>query len=284
MAHNPPAEELQFTPSRGGSGKATIAYTTPPAKEKESPQADTYSTEHIGETIAITAGRGGSGKTTVSLLLGAAIAKKNLKVCLVEFDEDNSINNLLGKKSPNARQLEELGSYSPENIHAHLIHDKNFNMDILLGTATDKSFYEKVIPVLKTMFDIIIFDTAYISNTNTGLTAETALPLADKIAVVARKDINGINALREVMNRHIAGMGVPNLIIFNGNNNFGKEYTWALDELKADIAGTIPLSTSIIHNAYSQQRLHTVLDNKHIGAIYQEIADKVLNLSKTEEK
>lgn len=284
MSHNPPKEELRVTSSRGGSGKATIAHILD-VKNKTEVNPANDNKVYAGETIAVTSGRGGSGKTTVSLLLGATMANKplkatqnrELKVCLVEFDEDNSISYLLGQKTPNARQLEGLGRYTEESISAHLVYNEDFNLHVLLGTASDKSFYEAVIPVLRTMFDIIIFDTSYISNTAGNLTTEAAIPLADRIILVARTDVSGINSLREVMNHHINKYSVPYSIVFNGGRNFGREYTWLMDEFKAKVSGMIPLSTSIINNAYNQGRLYDVLNDEQIGSIYYAIAENALS-------
>lgn len=280
MSQNSPEVKIYVTSSRGGSGKATIAHLKPADKEQPKPPTANRS----GETIAITSGRGGSGKTTVSLLLGTTMAKKplqatngrDLKVCLVEFDEDNSLNHLLGQKTPNASQLEAIGEYTVDSINAHLVYNENFNMHVLLGTATDKSFYEAVIPVLRTMFDIIIFDTSFISNTAGNLTSEAALPLADKIVIVARSDAPGLNSLREVMNHHIPKYPVPHSIVFNGGNRSGKEHAWLMDQFREDVSGVIPLSTSVIHNAYSQGKLYDVIKDSQIGAIYQGIAEHTL--------
>jgi len=119
----------------------------------------------MGRVISLVSGKGGVGKTTITANLGIALAKRNLKVCLIDADiAMANLSLLLNMQN------------SPITLHDVLLGEANIQDSIYDGPAgikfipsglslenyrrVDSERLQSVIDSIKNQFDFILLDCA----------------------------------------------------------------------------------------------------------------------------
>ena len=152
--------------------------------------------------IVITSGKGGVGKTTITANLGLHLAKKNLRVCLVDMDIGlNNLDVVLG--------LEDKVVYTMMDVienHCRLsqalIADDNYPLLNMLATGNvlqnkmiSFNAIEKVINNLKESFDYILIDCP--AGIDSGFAR--AISCADEALVVTTPHISSMRDADKVV-------------------------------------------------------------------------------------
>jgi septum formation inhibitor-activating ATPase MinD len=168
-----------------------------------------------GKVIAVASPREGAGKTTVTGLLAGYLShapisspsdedKKSLKVCIVETGwAPNGLSNItmrFGEEKPNALDLFlQEDNLDAATVSKYLIYDQTLGTHVLLGVPIEDAkvhcgvkFYQKIVEILKEMFDVIIMDISendtkeadYWKAVSKAEFREFALTLADQTVLV----------------------------------------------------------------------------------------------------
>lgn len=197
---------VNSTSSKGASGKTTAALTAASALTAGM-NLSLVDADDLGKIITVVSPKGGVGKTTVAVSLAASIlnsplAKESpgrdaLKVLVVDLDlRDGQISNYTEAKTPNVlNAYVESGTnkVSTEAILKSIHYDAELKVSFLLAPVRSRTadilhpkFFASAFQTLRTMFDVIIVDTAVsdVYGRNEPLLREVALPASDIVLAV----------------------------------------------------------------------------------------------------
>lgn len=261
-------------------------------------------TSKNGMVITCTSPKGGSGKSTVALMTATTLAQssqkaykqglveKPLSVIVVDMDVfDGQLSFVLGRIRPTALNI----AVSDEVIDADLvaknvIHHERMGIDALLAPArgqtakvTTPKFYQKVIRILRTMYDVVILDTS-VQHYDDHIKM-VALPEADAILLITtldRKSVLGMSRWMQVATtpREEGGHGVDKRkigIVVNQslqNVNIGKVELEAA-AMHAPMSVAIPLDTLAVQSAGNANRMEELVYHQSIGPAYYKLAKKI---------
>jgi cellulose biosynthesis protein BcsQ len=121
---------------------------------------------HRIQTISVVSPRGGNGKTTTVLALAAALAQQGLKTVVVDMDAfDGQIGFHVGKAGPTIMDAYDDSATVPVlNFQPYLVSSEE-GWDALTAerrgrTYATPEFYQQAIQQLKTIYDVVLIDTA----------------------------------------------------------------------------------------------------------------------------
>jgi len=149
----------------------------------------------MGNVIVVTSGKGGVGKTTSTAAIGAALAEKGARVCVVDFDVGlRNLDLVLGAERRVVYDFINVAQGDAKLTQA-LIRDKRVETLYLLAASqtrdkdalTDEGV-ERVIGELKASFDWVICDSP--AGIERG--ALLAMRFADKAVVVANPEVSSV--------------------------------------------------------------------------------------------
>ena len=286
--------------SEGSYAEEEHDYSDVPERA-ENPNVDT---SHDGLLIASTSSKGGSGKSTVSITLASQIAlsslkayeegkvDKPLKVCVVDLDiRDGQVGFLIGQSVPTALNVRIAPDWGPETIQNNLVFDEKGQFHALLApksgrTAEDTGpdFYQEVIRILRTMFDVVILDTSvfYLD----PLSFDVVFPEANAILFITNLSIASVFGMTRWFSEIVSpveegGAGISKQkigIVVNGsvpNVNMDKNRI-AAASTGTPIVGAIPLDTAAFLSAGNKNRLADMLLHQEIGPAYFDLATKII--------
>jgi len=260
-------------------------------------------TSRDGLVVTVTSSKGGSGKSSVAILLATQLAQSSKKayeageaerpldICVVDLDTfDGQLGFVLGHMTPTA-----LNIALSENIldaslvKSNLVYNERMGVHALLAPVrgataryTDPPFYQKVIRILRTMFDVVILDTSV--QHYDDLIKTVALPEADAILLVTTLDIKSVKGLARWMD--VARKPLPQGhgvdpskigIVVNGSiqgvGMGNQELTTAA--LGAKLLVAIPLDTKAVQAAGNANRLEDIIEHPTIGPEYFKLATRL---------
>jgi len=123
--------------------------------------------------IAIANGKGGVGKTTTALAIGTIMARRGLKVLLIDLDPQGNLTLALGHKPhklpPPSRGMPTAGTifaretFTTKNANLHLVFARslivNKNYQMLVNTGDEQFFLGQDLGILKTLpYDYVVID------------------------------------------------------------------------------------------------------------------------------
>ncbi len=259
-----------------------------------------------GAVVTVTSSKGGSGKSTVALLLGSQVALSSqkafeqglvaepLKVCVIDLDTfDGQLGFVLSKYTPTALNIFMAEKIRDEElIWKNLVYSERMGIHALLAPVRgitahylDAAFYQQIITMMRSMFDLIILDTSV--QHYDEIIDKVALPIADAILVVTTLDIKSVRGLARWMKtaeakRKDGGHELENMekigIVVNGSIhgvNMGKDQLTdaAMD---AQLLVSIPLVTMAVQSAGNAGRLEElILSHPTLSEAYFALAEKI---------
>ena len=278
----------------------------------------TNSLNRKGINIAVTSAKGGSGKSTIAYTLAQEIGKstrmaaerglirKPLDVCLVDMDVyDGQLGFVIGASHPTMLSIAREPHIDQESVRRNLINNDTIQrtkgqeghfieFSALLAPKsplyvadTPADMWRRVINVLDTMFDVVIFDTSVMYFLD-EIIFDVAYPMADKIIYVTDLDIKSIldttKWMRIVCSPTTAsgyGIGLEKIgiVINKGMNSVGmgpkritKILQIATHEIYQNIDSTVPVDQlpvpHVLTTVSSYPRLITgATNNQNLGAI-----------------
>ena len=238
----------------------------------------------MGEVIVVTSGKGGVGKTTTTANIGAALAMKGRKVCLV--DTDIGLRNLDVVMGLENRIVYDIVDVVEEKckVRQALIKDKRFQDLFLLPAAQtrDKSAVNEeqmkdLISKLREEFDFILIDCP--AGIEQGF--KNAIAAADRALVVTNAEISSIRDDDRIIGLLEASeIRNPELIINRLRPEMVKKGEMMdvediLDLLSIDLIGVVPEDEHIITQTNKGE---PAVSNKNApsGKAFMEIARRIL--------
>lgn len=261
-------------------------------------------TSRNGLVTTVTSSKGGSGKSSVAVLLATQLAQSSKKafdagmtdrpldICVVDLDTfDGQLGFVLGHMTPTALNIALSESIlDAELVKTNLVYNERMGIHALLAPVrgataryTDPPFYQKVIRILRTMFDVVILDTSV--QHYDELIKTVALPEADAILLVTTLDIKSVKGLArwmDVARKPVlqGGHGVDHSkigIVVNGSiqgvGMGNQELTTAA--LGAKLLVAIPLDTKAVQAAGNANRLEDIIEHPTIGPEYYKLATRL---------
>ena len=149
----------------------------------------------MGNVIVVTSGKGGVGKTTSTAAIGAALAERGKRVCVVDFDVGlRNLDLVLGAERRVVYDFINVAQ-GDAKLHQALIRDKRVETLYLLAASqtrdkdalTDEGV-ERVIAELRESFDWVICDSP--AGIERG--ALLAMRFADTAVVVANPEVSSV--------------------------------------------------------------------------------------------
>lgn len=260
-------------------------------------------TSRDGLVVTVTSSKGGSGKSTVAILLATQLAKSSKKayeageaerpldICVVDLDTfDGQLGFVLGHMTPTALNIALSESIlDAELVKSNLVFNERMGVHALLAPVrgataryTDPPFYQKVIRILKTMFDVVVLDTSV--QHYDDLIKTVALPEAQAILLVTTLDIKSVKGLArwmDVARKPLPqGHGVDPAkigVVVNGSvqgvGMGNQELTTAA--LGAKLLVAIPMDTKAVQAAGNANRLEDIIEHPTIGPEYFKLASRL---------
>lgn len=253
-----------------------------------------------GIVVSVTSARGRSRKTTFSLLLATVLAKssakavekglnkRSLDVCVLDMDLlELDMGFLIDQMNPNVLNIALSGSvFDAKLVKDNLIYQEAMGIHAMLGPVDadvhylTPAFYQKLIGILRTMFDVVIIGTS--PNIHDDF-VQTAIRESDAVLIITNPDIKSIKALARWIN--IAGTpledgdgGIDKTkigIVVNGfiqGIGLNEEMTAAAQGVK--LLATIPLD-KVIQWVGGSRRLEDIAGHPAIGPIYYNLAQRI---------
>lgn len=235
--------------------------------------------------IVITSGKGGVGKTTVTANLGLQLAKRNLRVCLVDMDIGlNNLDVVMGVESKVLYTMVDVIEKKCR-LNQALIQDENYPLLFMLATGNVAQnrvitfgAIERVMSNLKESFDYILIDcpagidsgfSRAISCADEALVVTTphisAMRDADKVvSILSSYDIGN---MRFVVNRARGDLIKDNvaLDVYEISKTLGIEFGGLIPE-DDSVTALLNIGGDKLSNKHSSARAFDVLaDNIHNG-------------------
>ena len=243
--------------------------------------------ENIKDIIVVSSGKGGVGKSTVSVNLSIALAKKKVKVGLLDADiYGPSIPKMLNiNEKPNVNETKKIIPFEKYGIYSMSIGnlispDKPV---IWRGAMVVSALNQMINDIEWNKIDILIIDLP----PGTGdiqLSLSQKLPLTGAVVVSTPQEVALIDVRRAInmfqrVNVKILGL-IENMSFFetNGIKNyiFGKEGVSKESKIqKIAFLGEIPIFPDLAKSGDIGKPL-TLTEGNNVEKIYSNIADKLL--------
>lgn len=247
----------------------------------------------MSKIIAIANQKGGVGKTTTAMSLGAALAKRDKRVLLVDLDAQGSLSSYLGYDGSGSTVYELLlGSAAVRDCMRHVAAEKLdyipatitlANADMVLVTAMNREMKLKraLTDEIFRKYDYILIDclpSLGLLTINAFAAANSVLiPVqAQKFAVDGMGDLlNTLRLVREQLNPDLTLEGIVQTMV-KKHTNMSKAVTAKLrdDYGSAVYQAVISDSTEAANSTYRQQSL--VSYKNKLGGEYEQLADELL--------
>lgn len=191
---------------------------------------EVYSNSQKAQTFVVTSSLPNEGKTTVASNIAVSLAKKNLKVMLIDADLRNpSVANFFNINVSSKKQWSKFLS-GDKKLNDVIVHDKSTNIDFLINknrtNAVSDLFttnpFEYIFETLKMQYDYIIVDTPPL-----GLTADTEdiLRSADATLLVIKQNSSTTASIVESIDT-INNVGTTLLGCILNNSSLRKPRYW----------------------------------------------------------
>jgi septum site-determining protein MinD len=240
-----------------------------------------------GRVIVITSGKGGVGKTTTTANIGAALAKLNKNVCVVDMDIGlRNLDILMGLENRVVYNLVDVIEGTCK-IKQALVKDKKLpNLNLMPAaqtrdkTAVTAEQVKVLVEELATMFDFVLIDCPAgiesgfqnsIAGANEAIVVVTpemsSVRDADRIVglLEARKD--ELDSYRLVVNRLKPGLVETNDMM-------------SVDDIREilsiDLLGVVPDDEAVVISTNKGEPLSLTVTNQMAGQAYRNIAKRIL--------
>lgn len=253
-----------------------------------------------GIVITFTSPTGGSGKTINTLMTATTLAQsskkayemgqtdKPLSVVVVDLDVlDGQLGYMFGQRLPTTLDVSVYDlPVDKQHLQDTLVYHPDLGVHALLAPQqadlVSPEFYRDAIRQLKTMFDVVVLDTAVCTD---DYIKAVALPEADAIVLVTRFSVSSLASLERWTKTVVApesegGYGVPRgklgVVINHVDNprSVDKEkFSTALDNIP--IIEVIPSETVAVTSAVNNNHLADLVYHKTLGSVHFSLAKKI---------
>ena len=188
--------------------------------------------------ITIANGKGGVGKTTTALAVGTILARRGLKILLIDLDPQGNLTLSLGYKPhkmpaspasmPTAGTLLAKDSFPTENENLHLVYARSLIVDneyhVQVNTGDDLFFLGQDLSVIRTLpYDYVIIDCP----PSIGKIIANTLFTSDFLIVPTQAEYFSTNALKDMLELIETVRGAKNadlpfrilITLFDGRNS-----------------------------------------------------------------
>lgn len=235
----------------------------------------------MSKVLVVTSGKGGTGKSTVAASLGAAFAKRNRRVLLIDCDSGmRGLDIMLGVSKGLVFDIADVVSGNCKT--EHIIYPCSHTQGLYLIPAPQKAEDElspevlsQFIESVEGKYDIIIID----SPAGVGKGFETAVYPAELCLVVANAEPISVRGCVNVRKRLLELGKENNRLIINRLSkrnffklNFYSDLDQIIDETQLQLIGVVPESPQVV--AAIQKGIECTDDSKALTA-FDRIAGRV---------
>jgi len=199
--------------------------------------------------IAIANGKGGVGKTTTALAIGTILARRGLKILVIDLDPQGNLTLSLGHKPhkmpvppakmPTDGTVFAGDTFLTKHVNLHLVFARSLIVDkgfeIQVNTADDLFFLGQDLSVIKTLsYDYVIIDCP----PSMAALTTVALTAADLTIIPTQCEYFAIQAINTIFSyiRQVRGENNPQLrfkLLITMFDRRGKLHTQLYERLKA---------------------------------------------------
>ena len=221
--------------------------------------------------VSIANGKGGVGKTTTALAIGSILARRGLKVLLIDLDPQGNLTLSLGLKPhrlpppstdmPTAGTLFAKDSYTIRNENLDLVFARSLIIDkdfqIRVNTADDLFFLGQDLSILRTLpYDYVFIDCP----PSIGKIIANTMVTSDFLIIPSTAEYFSASALKEMMGligivRKLGNIAIPYRIVItlfekrnSGHESFRDQLrsTYGADVFETIIEADIALRQAAI--------------------------------------
>jgi len=245
--------------------------------------------------IAVANGKGGVGKTTTALAIGTILARRGLRILLIDLDPQGNLTLSLGYKPhrmpaapaemPTAGTIFAKETFPTQNKNLHFVFARSLIVDdvyqIQVNTADDLFFLGQDFEVLQTLpYDYVVIDCP----PSIGKIMANTLFASDLLVIPSLAEYFSVSAVMGMTNlvdtiHHIRATSLPYRILitlFEKNNHIHKRYK---DELSITHAAN--MFETIIETDTAMRKTAIMgfpTDNSRGAEQYRRMVDELMDI------